>query len=124
MSSYNTHYYPSHSSALPIPSSKDATHYDYHYAYPSYYAGGGDSTYSVSPPEGHDAASVSSSSAGLASYGSSSAAAYHHPTSYAAPSSTDASASGIDLHEYMQERFAETFDPIPLDTCTVKQAQT
>lgn len=35
-----------------------------------------------------------------------------------------ASASGIDLNEYMSDRFAEGFDPIPLDKCTAVQAQT
>jgi hypothetical protein len=83
-----------------------------------------DSTYSVSPPEDLDA-SVSSSS-GLASYGNSSYSAT--TASYASSSQGEydsaGSASGIDLNEYMQDRFAETFNPIPLDSCTVKQAQT
>ncbi|KAK1836054.1 hypothetical protein QBC39DRAFT_248651 [Podospora conica] len=126
MSSYSTQYYPSPSDALPIPSSSKhhaAAQYQYDYQYPSYYTSGADSAYSVSPPEGPDAASVSSGSAGLASYGTSSC--YHTPAASSASAyDSAASAAGVDLHEYMQDRFAETFDPLPLDSCTVKQAQT
>lgn len=126
MSSYTTQYYPSTAGALPIPSAK-SPQYQYDYQYPSYYTSGGDSTYSVSPPEGPDAVSVSSGSAGggLASYGTSSCYTTTASTGGSAyDSSSAASAAGIDLHEYMQDRFAETFDPLPLDSCTVKQAQT
>lgn len=124
MSSYTTQYYPSTAGALPIPSAK-SPQYQYDYQYPSYYTSGGDSTYSVSPPEGPDAVSVSSGSAGLASYGTSSCYTTTTSTGGSAyDSSSAASAAGIDLHEYMQDRFAETFDPLPLDSCTVKQAQT
>ncbi|KAK0740794.1 hypothetical protein B0T18DRAFT_216342 [Schizothecium vesticola] len=123
MSSYTTQYYPSAPGALPIPSAK-GTQYQYDYQYPSYYTSGGDSTYSVSPPEGPDAVSVSSGSAGLASYGTSSCYTATSTSGGSAYDSTAASAAGIDLHDYMQDRFAETFDPLPLDSCTVKQAQT
>jgi hypothetical protein len=110
--SYSTQYYAS--GALPILAPSKGQHPS-----PSYYTGG-DSTYSVSPPEDLDA-SVSSASG----YGNS----YSVPTSYAGSSqgeyeSSAGSASGIDLNEYMQERFAATFDPIALDKCTAKQAQT
>ncbi|KAL2024085.1 hypothetical protein VTK56DRAFT_9865 [Thermocarpiscus australiensis] len=112
-SPYSTQYYAA--GALPIPAGKGQ------YQPPSYYASG-DSTYSVSPPEDPDA-SVSSSSV-VASYGNS----YSVTTSYASSSRGEydsaGSASGIDLNEYMQERFAATFDPLPLDKCTATQAQT
>lgn len=115
MSSYYSTQYYAASGALPIPTGKGQ------YQQPPYYTSG-DSTYSVSPPEDLDA-SVSSSS-GVASYGNS----YSVTTSYAGSSQGEydstGSASGIDLNEYMQERFAATFDPLPLDKCTAKQAQT
>jgi hypothetical protein len=118
-SPYSTQYYDT-SDALPIPSGKGQ--YQYQYQYPTYYTSN-ESTYSVSPPEDLDA-SVSTGS-GLASYGNS----YSVTTSSYAGSSqgeydSAVSASGIDLNEYMQDRFADTFDPLPLDNCTVKQAQT
>jgi len=111
---YSAQYYDT-SDPMSIPSDKG----QYQYQYPSYYTST-DSTYSVSPPEDVDA-SVSSSSG----YGNS----YSVSTgSYAGSSlgeyDSAVSANGIDLNEYMQDRFAETFDPIPLDSCTVKQAQT
>ncbi len=115
MSSYSPQYAPQYyaTGALPIPPSKG------HYQSPSYYPSGGESTYSVSPPEDLDA-SVSSASG----YGNS----YSVTASYAGSSQgeydTTASAGGIDLSEYMQERFAATFDPLALDKCTAKQAQT
>ena len=107
------------SDALPIPAGKS----QYQYQYPSYYAGG-ESAYSVSPPEDVDA-SVSSGS-GLVSYGNSSYSmtAPSYASSSQGECDSAGSASGIDLNEYMQDRFADTFNPIPLDSCTVKQAKT
>lgn len=91
--------------------------------YPSYYQSG-DSTYSVSPPE--VAESVSSGSAMLPSYSNSGYSAT--ASSYAGSSQGDydsaGSAAGVDFNEYMQDRFAATFDPIPLDKCMAVQAQT
>ncbi|KAK3387537.1 hypothetical protein B0H63DRAFT_159348 [Podospora didyma] len=115
-SPYSSQYYAA-SGALPIPAGKGQ------YQYPTYYASN-DSTYSVSPPEDPDA-SVSSES-GVASYGNS---GYSVTTSSYAGSSqgeydSAGSVSGVDLNEYMQERFADSFNPIPLDKCTVTQAQT
>jgi hypothetical protein len=110
MSSYSPQYYAT--GALPIPPSKGQ------YQSPSYYTGG-ESTYSVSPPEDLDA-SVSSESG----YGNS----YSVTTSYAGSSQGEydsaGSTSGVDINDYMQERFAATFDPLALDKCTAKQAQT
>lgn len=113
---YSGQYY-STADALPIPAGKGQ--YQYGYQYPTYYTS--ESAYSVSPPEDLEA-SVSSESA---SYGNS----YSVTTSSYAGSSqgeydSAGSASGIDLNEYMQDRFADTFNPLPLDNCTVKQAQT
>jgi hypothetical protein len=130
MSAYTAQYYDP-SEGLPIPAAAGGKGSVYPYAqYPSYY-NSNDSYYSVSPPEGPDA-SVMSSDSGVASYGHS---GYSLSTggvtgSYAASSASHAdydsamSVSGIDVNEYMQDRFAETFNPLPLDHCTVKQAQT
>ncbi|KAK3683853.1 hypothetical protein B0T22DRAFT_263718 [Podospora appendiculata] len=116
-SAYSSQYYAA-SGALPIPAGKSE------YQYPSYYTSN-DSTYSVSPPEDLDA-SVSSGS-GMVSYGNSSS--YSVATSSYASSSqgeydSAGSTSGVDLNEYMQDRFADTFNPLPLDKCTAVQAQT
>ncbi|KAL2256895.1 hypothetical protein VTK26DRAFT_960 [Humicola hyalothermophila] len=117
-SAYNTPQY--YANALPIPPAKGGQ-----YAYPTYY-NSGDSTYSVSPPEDLDASVTSGSGAG--SYGHSGFSATTAGSSYAGSSQGEydsaCSASGVDLNEYMQERFANTFDPLPLDKCTAKQAQT
>ena len=81
-------------------------------------------TYSVSPPEGDP--SISSGSALLPSYSNSGYSLAN--SSYAGSSQGDydtaGSASGVDFNEYMQERFADSFDPLPLDKCMVVQAQT
>ncbi|KAL1842426.1 hypothetical protein VTJ49DRAFT_5274 [Mycothermus thermophilus] len=120
------------------------------YGYPStaggcYYPSGGESAYSSSPPDGEEeedaalrAASVSSGSAygrgyshtttsyaGRSSdYYDSTAASVTGSTGSSSSSSGAGSAAGVDLHEYMQDRFAATFDPIALDRCTATQAQT
>ncbi|TPX08884.1 uncharacterized protein E0L32_009702 [Thyridium curvatum] len=109
-STYASQYY---AGTLPMPvPSKDE--------YAAYYQGGHDA-YSVSPPESENVSSAS----GVASYSS---PGYSATASYAGSSHGDydtaASASGIDLNEYMQERFAETFDPQQLDRCVALQAQT
>jgi hypothetical protein len=83
-----------------------------------------ESTYSVSPPEAD--ASVSSGSAMLPSYSNSGYSAT--TSSYAGSSHGDydsiGSASGVDLNEYMQSRFADSFNPLGLDKCVAVQAQT
>ncbi|KAK3314662.1 hypothetical protein B0H66DRAFT_317404 [Apodospora peruviana] len=119
-SAYSSQYYAASyaaAGALPIPTGKSQ------YQYPTYYTSG-DSTYSVSPPEDLDTSVTSGS--GMVSYGNSS---YSVPASSYAGSSqgeydSAGSASGIDLNEYMQDRFADTFNPLPLDKCTAVQAQT
>lgn len=85
--------------------------------YPTY------SQYSVSPPECDD--SVSSTS-GVASYshGGYSATSSGYAGGSGADYDTAGSASGVDFQEYMQERFANSFDPIPLDRSMAVQAQT
>jgi hypothetical protein len=102
----SAHY--SSSYALPIPATTKGGH-----QYPTY---GG---YSVSPPEADE--SVSS---GGPSY---TAGGYSTTSSYAGSSHGDYesnySASGVDFQDYMHNRFAETFNPTPLDRSMVQQAQ-
>lgn len=111
MSDYSAQYY---SNAMSIPT-KDQQYYS------SYY-NSGESNYSASPPDEHDASVTS----GVPSYGNSSYS--HMTTSYDGSSSSDwdsaGSASGVDFNEYIHDRFAETFDPIPLDRSLATQAQT
>jgi hypothetical protein len=85
--------------------------------YPTY------SQYSMSPPECDD--SISSVS-GVPSYS-------HHgfsgtSTAYLGNTNDDydsvGSASGIDFQDYMQDRFSQSFNPIPLDRSMAVQAQT
>lgn len=135
-SAYSSQYYTS-AGALPIPAGKGMGPYS---TYPSYYTSG-DSTYSVSPPEDLDT-SVTSGSTGMGGGGGGGAAMTTSSAYYSVPASASSyagssssisqggeydsvgSASGIDLNEYMSDRFAESFDPIPLDKCTAVQAQT
>jgi hypothetical protein len=71
------------------------------------------SAYAVSPPEAAESVTTGS---GIHS-------AYSTTSSYAEYDS-NASANGVDLHEYMQERFSTAFDPLPLDRSLATQAQT
>jgi len=97
-----THYTPSYSLPMRVPTKG------------GHYSSGYSSAYSVSPPEVDDELS---STSGVASYSN---------PSYADSNDYDSahSASGIDFNEYMQDRFASTFNPIPLDHSTVTQAKT
>lgn len=89
--------------------------------YPTY------SQYSMSPPECED---TLSSASGVPSYSNTGFSATSG--SYLGGSSsglgeydsTTGSASGVDFQEYMQDRFASSFNPIPLDRSMAVQAQT
>lgn len=80
--------------------------------------------YSVSPPEAPE--SVTASSGMTPSYGHSAYSATS--SSYAGSASgyedSSSSANGVDMQEYMQDRFASTFDPLPLDRTLAVQTQT
>lgn len=100
---------PSYSMPMAVPSKGNQ--------YPAF------SQYSMSPPECED--SISSAS-GVPSYSNSGFSATSG--SYIGGSSGDydstGSASGVDFQEYMQDRFASSFNPIPLDRSMAVQAQT
>lgn len=119
MASYSSQYY---AGGVPIHSKDTNSSYPYPYGY-------NEPSYDVSPPETTDP-SVVSSGGGTYSYGGSSAAGVSSARSaaggaadYCSGDST-ASASGVDFNEYMQDRFSNAFDPLPLDRSLVTQAQT
>lgn len=107
----SSHHYPSVAYSMPLPVPKGSHYPTYTY-----------SQYSVSPPECDD--SVSSAS-GIPSYsnGGYSATSSSYAGGYGDYESTG-SASGVDFQEYMQDRFTNSFDPIPLDRSMAMQAQT
>ncbi|KAI0407840.1 hypothetical protein F4802DRAFT_489176 [Xylaria palmicola] len=123
MATYSSQYY---TSGVSIPSKDADAAYTYPYGYNT-------ASYSVSPPETADPSVVSSGGATY-SYGGSSAAAMSASSGSSAVgagadcyyygSESAASASGVDFNEYMQDRFADAFDPLPLDRSLVTQAQT
>jgi hypothetical protein len=78
------------------------------------------SHYSMSPPECDDDLS---SASGVPSYSNS---GYTGTASYIGSNDYDSahSASGVDFQEYMQDRFSNSFNPIPLDRSMAVQAQT
>lgn len=85
--------------------------------YPAY------SQYSASPPECDD---TLSSASGVASFSNSgySATSAGYVGSSSADYDSNGSASGVDFQDYMQERFSNSFNPIPLDRSMAVQAQT
>ncbi|KAI1130778.1 hypothetical protein F5Y10DRAFT_108109 [Nemania abortiva] len=121
MAAYSSQYY---TSGMPIHSKGADTSYTYPYGYTN-------PSYGVSPPETTDPSVVSSGGATYSYGGSSSAAAASSGSSavggadcYYYSSDSTASASGVDFNEYMQDRFSNAFDPLPLDRSLVTQAQT
>ncbi|KAI1750204.1 hypothetical protein F4782DRAFT_541760 [Xylaria castorea] len=123
MAAYSSQYY---ASGVPIPSKDVDASYTYPYGY-------NNTSYGVSPPETTDPSVVSSGGATY-SYGGSSNAHISSGSSavggaagadcYYYGTDSTASASGVDFNEYMQDRFANAFDPLPLDRSLVTQAQT
>ncbi|KAI1382805.1 uncharacterized protein F4822DRAFT_97548 [Hypoxylon trugodes] len=123
MASYSTQYYSTPTSAVPIPTKADQ--------YQQYYqSGGAGSTYSASPSEDDQRERDASVTSGVPSYGNSSNSnGASYATSYASGdycdgSQSGASVNGVDFNDYMQNRFDESFDPIPLDRSLARQAQT
>src|SRR6187402_741247 len=80
--------------------------------------------YSVSPPEAPE--SVTTGSGMTPAYGNSAYSATS--SSYAGSASGEydstSSANGVDMQEYMQDRFTGAFDPLPLDRTLAVQTQT
>jgi biogenesis of lysosome-related organelles complex 1 subunit KXD1 len=84
---------------------------------PHYYTASVRNAYAVSPPEVAD--SVTTGSGMHSGYSASSYAG-----SASGYDDSTGSANGVDLHEYMQDRFATAFDPLKLDRSLATQAQT
>ena len=107
---YQANYYQTATLPMAVPTK---TSQDQYYTPQKY-------NYAVSPPEAPD------STASGPSYGHSGYSAT--PSSYAGSASGDydstSSANGVDMQEYMQDRFNGAFDPIPLDRTLAVQAQT
>jgi biogenesis of lysosome-related organelles complex 1 subunit KXD1 len=122
MAAYSSQYY---TTGVPIPSKNADTSYTYPYGYTN-------PSYGISPPETADPSVVSSGGATYSYGGSSRAAAVPSGSSavggaadcYYYGTDSTASASGVDFNEYMQDRFSNAFDPLPLDRSLVTQAQT
>jgi hypothetical protein len=88
--------------------------------YPSY------SQYSVSPPEYDDSYSTTSGvpSYSHGGYSATSSGYYTNGSSSGDYYENTASANGVDFQDYMQDRFSNSFNPIPLDRSMAVQAQT
>ncbi|CAK7203713.1 hypothetical protein SEUCBS139899_006457 [Sporothrix eucalyptigena] len=113
MSSSYSHMY---TSTLPMAVPGKDEYAGYYHGYHS-----GHSSYSVSPPESENVSSAS----GGASYGMQ--PGYSTTASYAGSMQGDydssLSAGNVDFNDYMQDRFNDTFNPIPLDKSVAMQAQ-
>jgi hypothetical protein len=112
---YQQNYYQAtYSAPIAVPSKPQYASY-----YPQQHQG-----YSVSPPE--VAESVTSGSGVTPSYGHSgySAASSSYAGSQSGDYDSTSSANGVDMQEYMQDRFTGAFDPLPLDRTLAVQAQT
>lgn len=73
----------------------------------------------------HEVADSIASGSGMNSaYSATSASSYAGSSSGEYDASSSASANGVDLQEYMQDRFSGAFNPLPLDRSLATQAQT
>ena len=90
---------------------------------PQYYATPQNYGYAVSPPEAPESVTTGT---GTYTYGNSaySATASSYAGSASGEYDSTSSANGVDMQEYMQDRFNGAFDPIPLDRTLAVQAQT
>jgi hypothetical protein len=108
MATYQTSYYQTTSLPIAVP------HKQPYYTPQSH-------SYAVSPPEAPESVTTGTTSYGHSAYSATS-------SSYAGSASgeydSSASANGVDMQEYMQDRFAGAFDPLPLDRTLAVQAQT
>jgi len=88
------------------------------------YAPAARGAYGASPPEAPESVTGSGRNSGYNSGYSATSESYAGSASGDYDSSSSGSANGVDLHEYMQDRFSTAFDPVPLDRSLVTQAQT
>lgn len=79
--------------------------------------------YSVSPPEVAESVTTGSG-VGHSGYSGYSATSSSYAGSASGEYDSTSSANGVDLQDYMQDRFAGAFDPLPLDRTLAVQTQT
>lgn len=108
-----SYYYPS--TSAPVPVARKQAEYGYPYPYQATYG-----RISGSPPE-HAASSTHS---GVPSYGSSSMVGSSYAGSDYDSSSGSGGAGSIDLLDYMNDRLASAYNPLPLDKSLATQAKT
>lgn len=84
-----------------------------------YYSAPSPIAYAVSPPEAPESVST-----GTATYGYSVNSPSYAGSASGGDYDSSASANGVDMQEYMQDRFGSAFDPLPLDRTLAVQAQT
>jgi hypothetical protein len=108
---YQQSYYQTNTLPISVPSkSQHAQYYNQNQGY------------SVSPPE--VAESVTTGSSMTPAYGNSAYSASSYAGSASGEYDSTSSANGVDMQEYMQDRFNGAFDPLPLDRTLAVQAQT
>jgi hypothetical protein len=107
---YQQSYYQTTSLPITVPAKQQA-----------YYTTTHNYGYAVSPPEIAESVTTGTGTYGNSAYSATS-------SSYAGSASGEydstSSANGVDMQEYMQDRFNGAFDPLPLDRTLAMQAQT
>jgi hypothetical protein len=108
---YQQSYYQATTLPITVPAKQPA-----YYATPQQYA------YAASPPEAADSVTTGSATYGNSAYSATSSSYAGSASGYEYDSTS--SANGVDMQEYMQDRFTGAFDPLPLDRTLAMQAQT
>jgi hypothetical protein len=80
--------------------------------------------YAVSPPEAPESVTTGSSMTPAYGHSAYSATSSSYAGSASGEDYSSHSANGVDMQEYMQDRFTGAFDPLPLDHNLAVQAQT
>lgn len=109
---YQQSYYQTSSYPITVPAKQQP-----YYSTPQTYS------YAVSPPEVAESVTTGTGTYGNSAYSATSSSYAGSASGYEYADSTS-SANGVDMSEYMQDRFAGAFDPLPLDRTLAVQAQT
>ncbi|KAG0653012.1 hypothetical protein D0Z07_0706 [Hyphodiscus hymeniophilus] len=107
---YQQSYYQTTSLPITVPAKQQS-----YYATPQTYG------YAVSPPEVAESVTTGTGTYGNSAY---SATSSNYAGSASGYEDSTSSANGVDMQEYMQDRFTGAFDPLPLDRTLAMQAQT
>lgn len=114
---YQQNYYQT--TSLPIAVPHKVQYSQYHT--PQQYS------YAVSPPEAPESVTTGSGMApsyGNSAYSATSSSYAGSMSGYSGYDESQSSANNVDMQEYMQDRFAGSCDPLPLDRTLAMQAQT